>query len=75
MRFASINVQKGLKTPNKRPLFDRWLEAWQPDVLLVQEPCAETGVLPSTIADYTLVGGNTKVATYALARSPRPSSK
>jgi len=48
MRFASINVQKGLKTPNKRPLFDRWLEAWQPDVLLVQEPCAQTGVLPST---------------------------
>lgn len=65
VRFASINLNKGLNTPQRRQDFERWLDVWSPDVLLVQEPCA-AGRPPTTLGDHTLLGGNLRVAIYAL---------
>ncbi len=74
MRLASINLQKGLNTKARRESFERWLEAWDPDLLLIQEPCAHGGQLPQSIGDYRLIGGNTFVATYSAIGVNPPST-
>ena len=71
IRIASINLQRGIKT---RTALERWLDAWKPDVLLVQEPCEQGHAPPPRVGEYKLLGGNGYVSAYACGtRGPAPA--
>jgi exonuclease III len=73
MRIASINLQNGLKTADKRARLERWLDAWTPDLLLAQEPCARGTTPPTAVGEYQILGGNGHVAAYMRNAGVLPS--
>lgn len=59
--LASINANKGLRTPKRRCLIERWLSGNRVDVLLVQEPWAHSHGTAIDLEGFVPVSGNSNV--------------
>ncbi|MGH2770688.1 MAG: methyltransferase domain-containing protein [Actinomycetota bacterium] len=60
-KIVSVNLNKGLATPRRRSLVQRWLIENQPDLFLVQEPWAHSIKTPPDLEGFVPIGGNSCV--------------